>query len=150
MTPKQQAIKKAYGDKYDTLKDQIDENGWVEHYPGKEGHPNWRDLLKDEYELQCIEGLPDYWRPASLNGLEDNRGWVSVKDRLPENVDPDRERWIDIEYWIHTKHGGIFTANWDPDKKNGEHEWFVSDWNSIPVDEVTHWQPVVRPEPPIY
>lgn len=141
MTPKQQAIKKAYGEYYDVYRKYIDPDGWVSWNHGAPLH-NMEET--DIHE----SGL--YWRPASLNGIENNRGWISVEDRLPENVDPDGERWIDIEYWIHTKHGGIFTANWDPDKKNGEHEWFVSDWSSIPVDEVTHWQPVIKPEAPIY
>jgi len=139
MTPKEQAIKKAYGDKYDILKDQMDENGWVEHCPGEEGHPRFRDLFGDKYELECIEGLPDYWRPASLRGLETNNGWISVEDRLPE------ESGV-LHQWVSLKDGSIHFAKWQILLDN----WEIPGIGIPSSGSVTHWQPVVRPEAPLY
>lgn len=138
MTPKEQAIKQAYGDKYDTLKDQIDENGWVEHCPGEEGHPNWRDLVKYEYELECIEGFPDQWRPKSLRGLETNQGWISVREGVPHD---QQHCW----FWI--KEQGAIIGFWD---EEGE-AFFVTGVIMVPdAYGITHWQPVTKPEAPLY
>lgn len=128
MTPKQQAIKKAYGQHYDTFKHIIDPDGWVSWDRGAPC-PNMEET--DTHE----SGL--YWRPKSLRGIENNRGWISVKDRLP---DMKQQCWI----WTRARGAVIY---WNSFTESFEDE---NGATSLNVKYVTHWQPVVKPEPPLF
>lgn len=136
MTPKQQAIKKAYGEHYDTFKGDMDENGWVLRDPGHKNHIKWGEN-RDVYEWDATDsGL---WRPSSLRGIENNRGWISVKDRLPKGADHGKD------FWLYDKDQDFYPATWD----NYSRAW-ETEKSFISPHEVTHWQPVVKPEPPLY
>lgn len=78
---KQEAIKKAYCNNWDKVKDYVDENGWI----------FWSDknpigIYNNRY-LEYKEENPNYWRPKSLQGIENNKDWIRIEseDDLPKN-----------------------------------------------------------------
>lgn len=133
MTLKEQAIKKAYGEYYSP--DDIDENGWTDNAS--------KDLVKnipcDFKQMHVVYGsMSDWVRPISLRGLENNRGWISVKERLPETFYE--------ECWLYVN-GDILIGLWN----DSDRCWDDEQGLILPhISNVTHWQPVVKPEAPLY
>jgi hypothetical protein len=68
----------------------------------------------------------------------DQRRWVSVEERLPEEDKPVLVRAI---VWTHGSKSGPFTALGSWSKARGE--WDIEE--CVP-ERVTHWMPL--PEPP--
>lgn len=80
----------------------------------------------------CTTGF-DYdkgaYRPQSLRGIENNLGWI--KGLPPESMG---------ECWVMTKDMGITIGNT---------EYMKEDYNRW-IENVTHYQPIIKPEAPIY
>jgi hypothetical protein len=78
---KLQVIKKAYSTEYSKCKP--DRNGWT--YQGKQFCPD-TELFKSGVKIETKSVEREYngtnikWRPKSLNGLENNNGWIPIKD----------------------------------------------------------------------
>lgn len=84
--------------------------------------------------LKCLDGE---WEETQGDYVEPDNGWISVKDRLPD----DKERYL-----ICTEGGRIDIAYYQPTgDKFSDYEPF---WQGSCrfTAEVTHWQPL--PEPP--
>lgn len=120
---KLKAIQEAYGEYYI----HSDINGWIRF-----GMYCPTDLGVEEYEE--IEEL-GVWRPKSLSGIENNLGWIRIEEdgsNLPNGNDAD-------DFWICNENG-LFDFFSYPEQierkfRNGT---------------VTHYQPVIKPKPPIY
>lgn len=129
---KQEAIKKAYGEYWEKVKEYVDEEGWVtaEYFP----HSSKIDV---EFGEDFGDSCSDFCiRPKSLQGIETNNGWISVNDRLPEIK-------LTIEsFWV-------FYVNYKGEKAV-ERMIFFKDINRFEVPTVTHWQPIQVPPKPIY
>lgn len=122
---KEEKIKEAYGKYYPQLKDAIDENGWSS---------NWNHFASVEtilFAKEDIEKSKGKWRLKSLQGIEDNNGWVKIEseDDLPKESGD--------YYVIHS--GSI---NYYP---MAEKELFIK-WIGV----YSHYQPITKPQPPIY
>lgn len=75
------------------------------------------------------DNFPDERLPKSLQGIENNNGWISLKEnRLP--ID-DNYYFVNIDNHISIKQFHILQYKW---------------WQEY----VTHYQPIVKPQPPIY
>lgn len=83
--------------------------------------------LKDT-DTKIIDGLP-FYRPKSLQGIENNNGWT-------EGLPPESMG----ECWVMTKDMGITIGNT---------EYMKEDYNRW-AENVTHYQPIIKPEAPIY
>lgn len=133
---KQEAVKQAYGSQYDFLKP--DENGWFKD-----------DVLGNSEELsvwvlsECERKWNDdnelVWRLTSIAGIEDNNGWIKIEseDDLPTYdeycwIEPQKDRFI-IAWYNYTD-----TYFYD----NQGNKWL---WRGI-----THYQPINKPEKPLY
>jgi len=106
MTPKQKAIKEAYGEYWDEVYQFIDDNGWCTQLdfskPPSERR-NHRTL--SEMGFKENDGLLDVglnhitgnnvWRPKSLQGIENNNGWIKIES---ENDLPKEDCDCHIEY----------------------------------------------------
>lgn len=128
-TKKQEAIRLAYGDKYESAKNILDENGWCNYQLNDE-----RELIRgiSPREMECEYNnfkqdnvnLKYFWRPKSLSGIETNNGWISIlsEDDLPKYENAkyhggkflNNGDWIELEYRMdltqtinHFKHGVI-------------------------------------------
>ena len=98
---KQEAIKKAYGGYWETVKDYVDGNGWIKckdiHYHKDLG------LMRDQ--IHYIDNGKEWdnfeiisWRIPILQGIENNNGWIKIqseadlpKERMHEVILLDEE-----------------------------------------------------------
>lgn len=80
------------------------------------------------------------WRPKSLQGIESNNGWIKIESKLDL---PNHS----IEYHV-IKKGSLQKAYYI-----GSNRWIV-EGNDFPktteIHEITHYQPIEKPKPPIY
>ena len=127
---KQEAIKNAYGNNWDKVKDYVDKNGWI----------FWSDknpigIYNNRY-LEYKEENPNYWRPKSLQGIENNNGWIKIESEadLPKNDD---------DYWVMTNIK-------DDELQQLSNLIVIRCLNLEKNIKVTHYQPIEKPKPPIY
>lgn len=86
------------------------------------------NLPNTHIELYRSERL--YWRPKSLEGLESNNGWIAV----------EREKELPRQM-VH-----LYDLN-------TETEWIgflYNDYGFFAQPSATHYQPIIKPKPPIY
>ena len=127
---KEQAIKNAYGEYWEAVKDYVDENGWI-------GFDEWFKFVGHKIDYDCKPNQIYYChRPKSLKGIEDNNGWHSMSFKEPPYPEHD------VEYWIIT-YGITLKAKWNMVRKE-----FINVHGL--QENVTHWQPIQKPLKPIY
>jgi len=108
---------------YNELKQYIDENGWINanECNGTSGY-----LMESEMDFNF-----PYLRLKSLQGIETNNGWIKIESEtdLPK-IDFITQYWLTngVSMWIET-----ITLN-----------------HKIGREKVTHYQPIIKPQPPIY
>lgn len=128
MKTKQEAIKEAYGHHWETVKQHVDENGFLEH-------PKGGEVTFDPF-IGFMEEHPikDAFRPKSLSGIENNNGWLSIKHHgLPNKFGA---------YWTFTQNNKEPSAN--TFGLFGSTSWTFDD------DLVSHYQLIIKPNNPIY
>lgn len=79
---KKELVKNSYEQFYEYVENSVDENGWVK----REEHSGFMRnhfYLGDNIETKFIDKV-EYWRPKTLEGIEDNNGWISINDKMPE------------------------------------------------------------------
>lgn len=102
----------------------IYDNGWTKIKPGQYSSKyDVVDLLKLTKHVHSI-------RPKSLSGIENNNGWIRITD--VEKV-PTENCWIYKE-WI----GDMFIG------------YFYNEYGHNVHKDATHYQPIVKPKPPLY
>ena len=136
-TKKLETIKKFYSKEYGKCKP--DGNGWT--LQGRVFLPD-TELFKNGFDCETkstskfYNGSNIMWRPKSLKGIENNNGWNSMLFKEPPYPEHD------VEYWIVT-HGITLKAKWNMVRKE-----FINVHGL--QENVTHWQPITKPLPPIY
>jgi hypothetical protein len=144
MKTKQQAIQEAYG----FLNDLIDENGWT-FYRVDEGGESGIEPTEDCEIKSNIDGVIE-WRPKSLQGIEKNNGWIKIESENDLPKDLEVCNFIPCNYKNEAFIGFI---------KNDEVYFidysivFNEDYiklNSWLKSQITHYQPIENPKPPIY
>lgn len=123
MENKQKAIEKAYGEHWESVKDYVDENGWI------------KDTNRDRFSDLEFHKTKYLMRPLSLQGIETNNGWIKIES---EDIYDD---WFTA--WVFSE-GIILYATWNPNQEY----WLGTDMCLI--ENVTHYQPIVKPQNPIY
>ena len=120
---KQEIIKQSYGEHWDKVSEHVDENGWCDR-KGSQFNPSL-----EKFELS-IHGTSV--RPKSLEGLEDNNGWIKIKSYqdLPKETG---------HYWV--KRGNDIAINYIIVPESF-HSGFLAN--------LTHFKPVEKAKPPIY
>ena len=130
---KQEKIQEAYGNgsTWNILKNNTDTDGWCRN---EAFAPN-TDLL-DLLDLDNIERFVKsdiqgnlIFRPKSLQGIENNNGWISLKENGLLN--DDAYYFVNIDNNISIKQFHIIQYKW---------------WEKY----VTHYQTITKPQPPIY
>jgi len=131
---KEEKIKEAYGNHIIFFKYFIDDDGWLDKL--KIGIENIMLIIQLTNEIQCESQINDSHkiRPKSLSGIENNNGWIKINDfnDLPIG-------WTDC--FIFTISGEVKQANLNNDRNS-----FIYTIEK----EITHYQPIEKPEPPIY
>lgn len=136
-TKKQEAIRKAYGNHYLDYRHIINENGviiinWLVAFHNMDKSPN-NDLVVDlvDNKIECDINEEGYIIPKSLLGIHNNNGWISLKGVINE---------------IPIDTGAIHLYNF-----NTKEEYISSDVNEfIEIGRFTHYQPIIKPLPPVY
>lgn len=127
-TAKEKCIKEAYInligiDEYDKIKHAINNDGSV--------HNLVSDLINEVMGFEHLRLV--YWRPKSLQGLEDNNGWISIEPD-GSNLPTD-----DIEYWCIEKASGDLTVS-----------NLLNHNKKFSTCHFSHYQPIVKPLKPLY
>jgi hypothetical protein len=137
---KQEAIQKAYGKHWEIMKDNIDDNGYY----------SWTDT-KSFFSIDNLDfttskdGLKLI--PKSLQGIENNNGWIKIESEedLPKNSD-------DIEFFVAFKENTSFivsTRVFYKGKFVNDYQINIQEYDDL-HEQPTHYQPIIKPEPPIY
>ena len=123
---KQEAIKKAYGEYWENVKDYVDNDGWIDNSIPKFTFGQLKNL-----DLEYKNDV--FFRPKSLQGIENNKGWIRIesKDDLPKE---------EGNYFIVRNNNEVGTSYFIPNN-----DFSVIDWRDI-----THYQPIEKPKLPIY
>jgi len=126
---KEEKIKEAYGEHWETVKEFVDNNGYCD----KSRLFKFTNLRYSDFETSFIHTTDNNMLPKSLQGIETNNGWVKIESEadLPKD-------WEKIYYVF--ANGEVKTYNWNPGQVQ-------AGWN---YDEITHYQPIQKPKPPIY
>lgn len=129
---KQKAIEKAYGANYNKLAKFIDRDGWLKWCDGCPINPVISDY---DYNQKLIAH-----RPKSLAGIETNFNWISInsEEDLPKQLG---------DYYV-LRNGKVVVATYVTFDR-----WVLSGNNypkTTKTCSVTHYQPIVKPEKPIY
>lgn len=125
---KQEIIKQAYGKYYPQLERCLDENGWSN---------NWNHFISVEsriFQPEEIEKNGKCWRPKSLQGIEDNNGWIKIESEedLPKNK-------------------GYFLCLYEDGDVIPHHFSINSDFDRVLfLEEFTHYKKIEQQKPPIY
>ncbi|CAI9673429.1 MULTISPECIES: hypothetical protein [Elizabethkingia] len=142
-TPKEQAIKAAYGEYYKDYRRFIDENGFI--YQSDLFFPE-TGMKKDGVEAEIISVEKKHkwsnikWRPMSLQGLENNRGWTRIESE--EDLPKD-------DYF-----GNLFEVGFLDESGFFHHDKKRCSFKSLKwmyeKKLITHYQLVEKPKPPIF
>lgn len=132
-TSKQKAIREAYGEYWEDFESSVDVNGWIN------GHfCDCRD-----YNLDIdLDDVNYTWRLKSLQGIETNKGWIKIESESDLPKDSYGQYHVYSEnrmYCDEPKNQGI-EPFWQNDRSKTQ-EW---------MDNFSHYQPIIKPQPPIY
>lgn len=133
-TPKQQAIKAAYGEYWAGLSNEqqkyaLENEGWIKVTPSQ--------FQMDMFSRQKLNKNTHSVRPKCLTGIRNNNSWT----RIESEEDLPKDRNIE-DLLIFTETGEILVAS----------SKYLSDaeirryW----IKTVSHWQKFVKPNPPIF
>lgn len=126
---KEEKIQEAWGEYWEQFSSGIkskalSNNGWLYY----DDITDYRGTLVD-----CIdtERDIDLCRPKSLQGIEDNNGWIKIEseDDLPKDS---------FNYWIYQSDGIITSIR-----------HYVENKKYYKIN-ATHYQPIEKPKPPVY
>lgn len=123
---KEEKIKEAWGENWSKIskenqKKALKNNGFVSQY--------YEDLLSKETICRKLFDV----RPKSLQGIEDNNGWIKIENE----EDLPKENGI---YWTLRK--GLIVPLYKEIFNDLNKEYWLNTY--------THYQPIEKPKPPIY
>jgi len=116
---KLEAIKNAYGEYYKSCHPDI--NGWSNIF-----FNGVYSILESKGEIETFKD-GNTWRPKSLSGLENNRGWIRIESQ---------------EQYDELKNGSYFWYNIDNGRYDSGDLWEYGVF--------THYQPIIKPENPLW
>ncbi len=120
---KEEIVRKAY-EEIGLFSGLANENGWK----------NSDVIPKDKKHLFDNTNCGNS-RPKSLQGIENNNGWIKIES---EDDLPKADGW----YWVRINGcEPTYQREFSTDMIFNKYCW---------IKEYTHYQPIVKPEPPIY
>lgn len=108
-------------ERFDALKSFIDSHGWLSG-----------SLVGVDKNLLDFSGHEE--RPKSLQGIENNNGWIKIESGLPKSFSGNYFVYDGINIFIASMSGLQFRC--------------ARTHRVCP--EITHYQPIQKPKPPIY
>jgi hypothetical protein len=85
----------------------------------------------------------DFVRPTSLFGIEHNEGWIKIENDkdLPNDSD-------DVEFFVIID-GVVTTRVFYKGNFVNDYQLNIEEYDDLPT-QPTHYQPIIKPKPPIY
>lgn len=123
---KQDKIKEVYGEDYERIKYYIDGDGWLDGRPCDNELSRVYNNIFDDCDRKF-----DSIRPKSLKGIENNNGWIKIESQTDNPKD-------DGNYYVVYDGKSIGIQCY---YGNGSWDCHLN---------ITHYQPIVQPRPPIY
>ena len=123
LNAKQEAIKKAYGEYYI----HSDINGWM----------RFGMYCPTDLGIENYDEMDGFWRCKSLQGIENNNGWI----RIESEVDLPKEG-------MH--HSILLDSECINGYRNYDVIVFYEVNSKFRKKEISHYQPIEKPNPPIY
>lgn len=122
-------IQEAYGENWEKVKDFVYENGWCSTRKNIDF-----ENIRQSFEIEYKRFTTYHWRPISLKGIETNRGWIKIESEadLPKTED---------EFWVFDNKGNCEKLIKQIGLDSNSYWW---------MKNVTHYQPIIKPLPPIY
>ncbi len=125
---KQEKIQEAYRECFEEMKPWIDEDGWFNKnaFYQKKFNFNYEqiDILFSHHQ--------DFMIPKSIFRLKDNNGWKKIETKKDL---PNDDEW----YWVKKKTGEQIMSGYQRLVSN--ERW---------LNEITHYQKIVKPQEPLY
>lgn len=137
---KEEVIKNAYGEHWEIVKNDIDEDGWMNLYFAVRA--NIGEIGSKTYQFKDIIGNPNKCRILSLCELEENKGWVKLESKIDL---PKTEG----NYFVILKNNPnkISDLSWHGGSRFLGRQQNEKDWWP---ENITHYQKILKPELPIY
>ena len=126
---KQEAIKKAYSEYWEKVKDYVDNGGYIDNSIPKFTFGQVKNL-----DLEYKNDV--FFRPKSLQGIENNNGWVKIESEKDLPKESGLYFGKDYEFGTDMTFFDFETKEWE-------------DSNGYLLN-ITHYQPIEKPKPPIY
>ena len=126
---KQEAIKKAYSEYWEKVKDYVDNDGYIDNSIPKFTFGQVKNL-----DLEYKNDV--FFRPKSLQGIENNNGWVKIESEKDLPKESGLYFGKDYEFGTDMTFFDFETKEWE-------------DSNGYLLN-ITHYQPIEKPKPPIY
>lgn len=128
MKTEQQVIQEAYGEYWELFSTEeqdliLKNKGWVSKF----NHPlHWE--MEKFYEIETLAyGVGTSWRPKSLQGIENNNGWIKIEsEEQYDKLENGSYHWYNIEKDVY------------------------DDGDLMSYGVFTHYQPIEKPKPPIH
>jgi len=134
MTPKQKAIKEAYGEYWEKVKNNVSNNGWIDTCFFSLRDSGIKYIQSKNYDGLALIFLH---RPLLLEGIENNNGWIKIENNIVENL-IDGETYHTYEKNVANQRKLVYS-----EKSHGFLFMGFKQW-------CTHYQPIIKPQPPIY
>jgi len=121
---KEERIQEAYGEHWEIIKNYVDKDGWLDGKPCDNDLSRVYNNLFDDCDREF-----DTIRPKSLQGVENNNGWIKIE----KEEDLPKEKGVFLIYHI-----------------TGSSEIYSGNMNMSSLKNYTHYQLIKEPQPPIY
>ena len=139
-TPKQKAIREAYGEHWDIVKPYVNEGGWCNYKSlfGDMGNSTGRlkridtEVLDHHHPIYCY-----FNRPKSLEGIQNNNGWTFIESEADLPIE------VDVFCHVSNLNDNKHRVHNSPVKRDTIKKWFKE-------GKVTHYKPIEKPNSPIY
>ncbi|MDV4070275.1 hypothetical protein CMT45_00920 [Elizabethkingia anophelis] len=139
-TPKEQAIKAAYGEHWAGLSNEkqkyaLENEGWIKVTPSQ--------YQMDMFSRLKLNKNTHSVRPKSLSGIRNNNSWI----KLNKESDLPKEKG---DYWV-IWNGKIIVQHWLSNNPDNPYNEMVQNNQIFSwMKAVTHYQPIETPKPPIF
>ena len=129
---KQEAIKNAYGEYWEQVKDYVNENGWCD----VSKYSKIKDIEPEFSDIENKIGVFDM-RPKSLQGIENNNGWIKIQSE----ADLPKERMHEVILLDEECMEGY---------RNYDVIVFYEVNSRFRKKEISHYKPIEKSKVPIY
>lgn len=126
---KEEKIKEAYGELFETHSHLIDSAGWLNNGD----RDDYLTMGQTEF-LGEFEYINDtFFRPVSLKGIQDNNGWIKIESKK------DLPKSDQMHYLVFSKNE-IKKSSFNVHQVEAGYQF----------GEITHYKPIIFDKPPIH